>query len=524
MITSITIPLGLSPAAAFALAAVSFCILTLSLHILYNLYLHPLRQYPGPRLWAATQIPYLRAWLSGRAPFTITDLHNRYGEIVRVAPDRLSYASPQAWHDIRGHRKAGQGENGKDAAFYYTSRHNLLGAGRISHARMRRLLAHGFSAKAMLAQQPLITSYVDLFISRLRDMVRENEGRPTDVNLVAWFNYVTFDVIGDLAFGAPFESLELGREHPWVAAVFNSVEEFGKMVAVRYGAPKLHAHVMPVFAAISGVGKPLQQQAGFAGEQIDKRLALQGRRPDFIDSLLHGAEKEKEKEEKEEGGLSREEIVQNMRLLVLAGSETTATVLSGAAYFLARHGEVQRKLAEEVRGRFKSEDEIDMLSVQGLTYMLAVLDESMRMFPPVPASMPRTCQPGGDVICGLPVPGGTGLDIWPWALNYSTSNFADPEKFIPERWVEEGRDPKFDNDRREALQPFSVGPRNCIGKNLAYVEMRLILARLIWNFDLAVSDDEMWDNWITDSKAYNLWLKDPLPVRLTPASHAPIKQ
>ncbi|KAK3693167.1 cytochrome P450 [Podospora appendiculata] len=515
MITPIAIiQLGLSPAAAFALAAASVTLLTASLHIIYNLYLHPLRHYPGPRSWAATQIPYLRAWLSGRAMFVIADLHTRYGEVVRVAPNRLSYNSPQAWHDIRGHRKSGQGENGKDADFYRTSQHNLLGADRATHARMRRLLAHGFSAKAMLAQQPLIASYVDLFIARLCDIVRENEGKgPTEVNLVAWFNYVTFDVIGDLAFGAPFESLARGREHPWVAAVFNSVEEFGRVLAVRWYAPLL----LPVLKAVAGLGVPIQQQADFVGGQIDKRLGLEGRRPDFIDSLLHA------KREDGEAGLTREEIVQNMRLVVLAGSETTATVLSGAVFFLARHKEVQRKLAREVRERFKREDEIDMLSVQGLTYMLAVLDETMRMFPPVPASMPRTCQPGGDMICGQPVPGGTGLDIWPWALNYSTGNFAVPDEFIPERWVEDGRDPKFDNDRREALQPFSVGPRNCIGKNLAYVEMRLILARLVWNFDLSLADEDNWKNWITDSRCFNLWLKEPLPVQLTPASHAPIK-
>ncbi|KAK3315756.1 cytochrome P450 [Apodospora peruviana] len=423
-------------------------------YIIYNLYFHPLRDYPGPKLWAATNLPYAKTWLSGKQSFIIPHLHEKYGEIVRVAPNRLSYTDPAAWRDIRGHRKAGQGENGKDVDFYFFSRFTMLGANREDHTRARRALAHGFSAKVMQEQYPLIAQYIDLLINRLRTLVQKNNDQPTTVNIVSWFNFTTFDIIGDLAFGAPFDCLATSSYHPWINTLFNSVGQFGMMVAARWYIPRL----LPVLRKVLGIGKPQQQQGDFASQQISKRLELTTGRPDFVDALFNA---------KTEDGvtLTRQEIDQNMRLVVLAGSETTATALSGATYFVCKHPDVQKRLAAEVRGAFRREEEIDMHSVQKLKYMLAVLEEAMRMYPPVPPALPRTCQPGGDVICGRHVPEGTMLDIWAWAMSYSSKNFALADEFHPERWLDAddgSRDPRFVNDRREAVEPFSVGPRNCI--------------------------------------------------------------
>lgn len=82
--------------------------------------------------------------------------------------------------------------------------------------------------------------------------------------------------------------------------------------------------------------------------------------------------------------MTLDEIRINASLLVVAGSETTATALSGVTYLLGTHPEVLAKLTKEVRETFSSESEIDLISVQHLKYMLAVLDEGLRLFPPVP--------------------------------------------------------------------------------------------------------------------------------------------
>jgi len=100
------------------------------------------------------------------------------------------------------------------------------------------------------------------------------------------------------------------------------------------------------------------------------------------------------------------------------------------------------------------------------------------------------------------------------ATYHSERNFYQAKEFHPERWLPEiWNDPSspFFNDKREARKPFSIGPRDCIGKNLAYHEMRLILARLLWNFDLEL--DEKSGSW-HEQKVKALWGKRPLMVHL----------
>ncbi len=394
--------------------------------ILYRLFLHPLRAVPGPKLWAASSIPYLLAWVSGRAPFIIHDLHRTYGDVVRIGPNRLSFTHPDAWQEIRGHRKSGENEHAKDPALYAMSKNNILGASRADHARVRRILSHGFSAKSMQGQQPLIMRYVDLLMQRLEEMTRDESGQPREAvaNLASWFNFTTFDIIGDLAFGEPFGCLEESRYHPWVDAIFQGVKQFGLLIAFQWHLPGL-LDVMKTILPRRYLGKHADAQIQYARERLERRLAVKTSRPDFAEAMA--------KAKSDDGKtLTTEEMASNGRLLVVAGSETTATALSGAVYFLASHPGVQKRLAKEVRSSFTSVEDMNFLSVSKLGYLLAVLDEAMRMFPPVPNQLTRVCQSEGDMICGYHVPGGVSSSpssvgeatLLTWMLN------ADPTRHL----------------------------------------------------------------------------------------------
>lgn len=105
-----------------------------------------------------------------------------------------------------------------------------------------------------------------------------------------------------------------------------------------------------------------------------------------------------------------------------------------------------------------------------------------------------------------------------YAACRSSANFHRPNEFLPQRWLS---DPEFANDRRGASQPFSTGPRNCIGRQLAYAEMRLILARLLWNFDLHLDETKMGgSDWLAKQGVWILWDKSPLLVHLQPQGTA----
>jgi len=210
-------------------------------------------------------------------------------------------------------------------------------------------------------------------------------------------------------------------------------------------------------------------------------------------------------------GMTLEELTSTSTSLVLAGSETTATLLSGATYYLLRNPTCLKRLVAEIRDTFTKGEEIDIVNVSQLKYLTAVLEESMRIYPPVPRSVQRVVPPGGDTVLGKWVPGGTVVGVQQYASYHAASNFHAPEKFCPERFLADEADPSFAHDNRRVLQPFSLGPRNCIGRNLAYVEMRLILAKVLWHFDLELADEG--DDW-ADQKAPVLWEKKPLMVRL----------
>jgi len=372
------------------------CIISLILKAIYNIYFHPLRSFPGPKSFAATRLSHVRSLLSGQLSFTVQDLHDEYGEIVRIAPDELSFNSPQAWRDIYGHRQ-GHKSLVKDLAFFgipLEGVHSIITTpSDADHSRMRRLLAHAFSEKALREQEPLITSYIDLLIGKLHQQIRSpNKGK---VDIVRWYNYTTFDIIGDLAFGEPFDCLKNEEYHSWVAQIFQSVKFGAFLQATRRFPPltKALGYVLPRSLKEQRMKHMANNKA-----KVDKRLKL-GRevdRPDFISYILrHNDEK----------GMSESEILSSASTLIIAGSETTATLLSGTTFHLLKNPETYKKLVNEVRAAFKYEDEINNITVNKLEYLHAVLEEGLRIYPPVPCTLPRKTPAEGDEICGRWIPG-----------------------------------------------------------------------------------------------------------------------
>lgn len=188
------------------IALISYTLLT----FVYNLILHPLAKFPGPLLWRISPIPSVISLLRGRIAFDYKVLHDKYGPVVRVMPNELSFNTAKAWDDIYGHRVGLQNMD-KDpihvgAVEAIPGATNLTMAPDTHHARQRRALAHAFSKQALLEQEPILRGYVDLFVRKLREMA--HSGKPA--NMVSWFNFCTFDIIGDLSFGEPFGCLREG--------------------------------------------------------------------------------------------------------------------------------------------------------------------------------------------------------------------------------------------------------------------------------------------------------------------------
>jgi cytochrome P450 len=249
-----------------------------------------------------------------------------------------------------------------------------------------------------------------------------------------------------------------------------------------------------------------------AAEKTVKRLNTKTEHRDFIWYILKQREKKNE--------VSDDEVIMNAALFIIAGSETTATELCGLINYLLRDPKRFQKLKDEIRTACKTKQDVNMNVLGALPYMNACIEEGLRIFPPVPIGLLRTVPKGGSLIDGHAVPEGTSVCVSSWGASHSASNFADPDTFIPERFLSSSSLPgsMFANDVKKASQPFSNGPRGCLGRNLTYVELRLILGALLWNFDLEFAEDgaKSWDpmNEFEGLKAFLVWEKKPLMVRL----------
>lgn len=304
--------------------------------------------------------------------------------------------------------------------------------------------------------------------------------------------YTTFDMMGDLCFAEPFGCLDQGGATEWSTSVINVFKSAAWDQSIRRvaGVNTWLQKLMVKFLIPSEAASWRKVHFQNSREKTLRRLADGNREhKDFIYHIL------KNKEAK--NSLSQTEIILNMVLLISAGTETTASLLTGWTYFICTHPEVYKRLTDEVRGRFTSEQDITWETVKDLPYLHATLSEALRLYSPAPANQQRIVPPGGSVIDGHFVPGKTTVAVAPWAAINSSLNFKYPQKFIPERWL---GDERFVNDKLNASQPFSLGPRGCIGKNLSFFEMRLITSRLLWNFDMSLvttgehgETNKLWD-------------------------------
>lgn len=181
---------------------------------------------------------------------------------------------------------------------------------------------------------------------------------------------------------------------------------------------------------------------------------------------------------------SPDELFVETRLMIFAGSDTSTTSLAGAIFYLTRTPRVYARLVQEVRTTFQTLDEIRSgAKLWACSYLRACLDEAMRMSPPVPGDLTREVLPGGTDVDGMFVPGGTHLGTSRYPLHLNESVFPDPFIYRPERWIvdEKGGVSAADVARAEsAFSPFSSGAQACIGKKLAYLELTITLARLLY--------------------------------------------
>lgn len=325
--------------------------------------------------------------------------------------------------------------------------------------------------------------------------------------------YAAFDIMGELCFAEPFGCLNQASATEWSTSVINVFVAATWTQGIRRlsGVGTWLEYLLIKLFVPTKAAEWRKIHLNNSREKTLRRLANGDKNhPDFVSQILNNGLKQP---------LSQTEIVLNIALFISAGTDTTATTLTGWTYFVCTHADVYSRLIREIRGAFVSDNEIKWEKVRKLEYLEATIHEALRLFPPSAASQQRIVPPGGATIDGYYVPAGKTVAVSPWAATRSRLNFKEPDMFRPERWL---GDEKFSNDLLNASLPFGTGPRVCVGKNLAYLEMRLILSHLLWNFDVELDrgkyeeKNRVWglDGNMKPMKVFHSMTKPELWVRL----------
>lgn len=313
---------------------------------------------------------------------------------------------------------------------------------------MRKLLAHAFSAQALREQEEILTQYFDHLINCLKQQIDgPSNGK---VDFTQWFNFFTFDLIGDLALGKPFGMLEAARAPHFMESVMKSSKGIpfwtGNLIPIYGIFLRLYAH-LPGSTARTRVKE-------FALRCTKQRLSEKRERKDFMSYVL---------KYNDERGMTNAEIGMTTRTLLNAGTETTATTLTACVWLILKHPEVLRKMTKEVRDKFDSLEELNLQSTSpvSLPYLFAVIEETMRVIPPLGGLAFARMTDQSTEIDGYLVPPSTRVSVPQYTSSRPAANWTEPASFVPERWLD---DQQSANDKKGAFQPFSTGPRVCIGK------------------------------------------------------------
>ncbi|KAL7271877.1 hypothetical protein RUND412_005340 [Rhizina undulata] len=450
---------------------------------IYRIFFHPLAKYPGPFLAKITGLYGLyRVWKGDRYIVNYK-AHLKYGEFVRIGPNLLSSNSKEALKEIYGVNKNVQ----KSEEFYrafaghptnYT-RNTLNVTNKQIHASRRKVLAHAFTETALKSMEPYFLPEIENLCNIIATWEqslpipgsdKEKSGKWRG-DMGKWANYLTFDIMGELSFGKGFGMLyeETNRRTP------DLIVDHTTMALMCATFPLLDKWRLDSFL-FRKIAKNQRAFRKYAEENGEKRINMGVDRKDFFGCLLSARELDK-------SAYSMNELLAESRLLIIAGSDTTATLIAGSMLYLTRNPSIKEKLMAEVRSTFNSLDDIRLgKTIDSCHYLKACIEETLRMSPSAPGILQRVVLPGGLRIGDTFIPPGVEVGVASYSIHRNPKYFEDPLTYRPERWLKEDGN-GLDLNMYGAFAPFSIGSRGCIGKRVAYIEAELTLARLMWAFE-----------------------------------------
>lgn len=472
-----------------------------------------LRGIPAPFPAQFSDLWLMRVCRRGNRYSTVHELHQKLGPVVRIQPNHVSICDDEAIQQIYGH---GNGFLKSSVPLIPAPSHPLMltrpssfydafvsiqrgifnTRDRADHTRKRKIVAHTFSPKSVLQFEPYIHSNLALFVSQWDDLIKRSPAGTATLDCLEWFNFLAFDVIGDLAFGAPFGMLSSGadmaevRATPTSAPIYAPAIEIlnrrGEVSAALGTHPQLkpYAHLLPDPFFSRGL-QAVTSLAGIAIARVRARLdnPPTTARTDLLERLLQGRDDKGQP-------LGRDELTAEALTQLIAGSDTTSNTSCALLYHAVRTPHVLPRLRAELDAAIPADVDVPTYDmVRDLPYLQAVISETLRIHSTSGIGLPREVPAGspGVWIRGRCYPAGTVLSVPTYSMHHSKEIWGeDADEFRPERWLGEGLTAR----QKGAFIPFSYGPRACVGRNVAEMEMRLIVAAWVRRYEVEFAGGE----------------------------------
>ncbi|KAE9991893.1 hypothetical protein EG327_010680 [Venturia inaequalis] len=464
------------------------------LQSIYNSFKPGIRDLPGP--WLAKYTDLLRvywAW-KGDAWITFQRLKKEYGNAVRVGPNTILLSEQGQFDKILGFKEDfAKSDSMKVWTFVQDGkpvRSIAAMQDKKAHANLKRPVVSIYSMSNMITFEPIVDDTIRYFLKRLDEtfMSGSNTGKSCDID--NWVQYFAFDVVGEFTLSSRFGFLEQGHDIENMLHDLDAQFSYNGCIQTMPILDKL-LKKNPIYMYLKS---PNNKFILKARSLIHSRLSREKQtgRPDLMDRFL-------EAQQKHPGIVTNQILGNYVATNFIAGSDTTAIVLRAILYYAIRTPGVLAKLREELDSSGTTYP-VPYKIAQHLPYLDATIREAMRMHHIVSVLFERTVPASGYTLPnGTKLPQGTVIGMIPWTLNFDEEIWGpEPDSFKPERWLQGEGEAKDVFEKRLAVMKhndfsFSYGPRVCLGRHIATLEVWKVMPTMLGLLDIEfVHPEKEW--------------------------------
>ncbi|KAH8651813.1 cytochrome P450 [Tricladium varicosporioides] len=467
-----------------ALAALTYGIAHIIIVAIYRILFHPYSKYPGPLLAKFTTL--YGAWHAyyGDVHLDIERCHAKYGKFVRYGPNSLLVNSVNGFHDIYGPLKRTK----KSKSYTVHGETNLIGIqDKTQYARAKKIFQQGFSDSANREHEPKVVQEVDIFVGKMLEGETKTGGKGDGMwteakDMSVWCNYFTTDVVAKVIFTTSWD-LMTSTTNRSLSETFKTIV---RLVGVLHYWPHMAYHELTALLCLPHLAWSVKALREFSLAVMKSSKEAREKDPSIKD--VFGIFSEVRDEETGKLALNADDVRRNTGNFIIAGSDTTSSTLAAFFFYVTRNADAYARIANEIRTTFSTKESIRAGPLlNSCIYLRAALNETLRLSPVAPQPLWREAEPGL-VVDGQSVPSGLNVGAGIYSLHQNSSIFPNPKKYDMMRWViDDGKDEDEEKERLKEMNrsfaPFSVGPRQCLAKNFAWMEMLLVTARTFHELD-----------------------------------------